>query len=224
MRTRRHSKEALKRAEGGAPGALTPAQRSNFLLPVASGYHAWRTRSLSLLSGQSLPLTREAALFRALARPGAGERWLDVGTSAGFYAGVLADAGARVLASDISPPMLAVAARRHSSPLIEPALLNAESSGLPAASFDGVTVGATLNETARPFAMLAECERLLRPGGRLWLMYVARDGSAGQRVLGTLGGLTFPARAQVARALPSCTLNAAAVFAPVVFELFVRKP
>ena len=223
MRMRRHSKEGLKRGGGVSP-PLSPAQRSNFLPPVAWAYPAWRARSLGWLSGRDLPLSREAALFRALARPGRGESWLDVGTSAGFYAGVLAAAGAWTLAADISPAMLAVAARRHASPRIEYALLNVEESGLPAASFDGVTVGATLNETARPYALLGECQRLLRPGGRLWLMYIARTGSPAQGALHALGGLTFPGRAQVARALPDCTLSAAADFGEVVFELFVRKP
>lgn len=224
MRAGAHSKEALKRASARAvPAARTPAQRSNFSPLVARGYAWWRARSLSWLSGEAFSLAREARLFRALARPQPGERWLDVGTSAGFYAGVLADAGASVLAIDLSPAMLQVARRRERSPRIDFALLDVEHSGLPDGSFQGASVGATLGEVADPDRTLAELERLLAPGGRLWLMYVARDGGEGQRVLSRLGGLTFPDPAEIARALPGCDLRASCAVGTVTFALFVRR-
>ena len=168
------------RAGVGAGRGPTPAQRSNELALTAAGYMAWRRRSLSWLSGGALPLEREAAFFLASCRPQPQQVWLDMGTSAGFYAGVLAGAGAQVLACDLSAAMLRQAARRETHPNITYALLNAEAYGLPAESFDGVTIGATLNETAHPRAMLAEAPRLLRPGGQLWLMALARDGSPKQ--------------------------------------------
>ncbi|WP_420596773.1 class I SAM-dependent methyltransferase [Deinococcus sp.] len=180
----------------------TSAQRSNFLELTARGYMTWRRRSLSLLTGSPLPLEREAAYFIALCAPQAGQSWLDVGTSAGFYAGILARRGAQVLACDISPAMLREAARQETHPNISYALLNAEQTGLPAASFDGVCIGATLNETASPPDMLAEAQRLLKPGGQLWLMALARDGSPGQGLLSRLGGLTFADEAQLAAWLP----------------------
>ncbi|WP_161882046.1 class I SAM-dependent methyltransferase [Deinococcus alpinitundrae] len=189
-------------APPGSPAERTPAQRSNLLTLTALGYQSWREQSLTLLTGRPLPLSREAAYFGALCRPQAGQAWLDIGTSSGFYAGVLARAGARVLACDISPAMLKVAARRETSPLIQYALLDAERSGLPDQSFDGVTIGATLNETARPRQMLAEAARLLRPGGQLWLMTLARDGSGLQAALGRFGGLSFPDEAQLHAWLP----------------------
>ena len=82
-------------------------------------------------------------------------------------------------------------------------LTNLEASSLPDASFDGVTVGATLNETRDPARFLAELERVLRPGGGLWLMYLARNGGPLQGLLSSpaLGGLTFPDPAWVARRL-----------------------
>lgn len=192
-------------AAGSAPprtAPLTPAQCSNLLLLTALGYQTWRERSLTLLTGGPLPLSREAAYFEALCCPQAGQTWLDIGTSSGFYAGVLAHAGAEVLACDISPAMLKVAAHREPSPLISYALLDAECSGLPDASFDGVVIGATLNETASPARMLAEVQRLLRPGGQLWLMTLARDGSALQAALRRFGGLSFPDEAQLSAWLP----------------------
>jgi ubiquinone/menaquinone biosynthesis C-methylase UbiE len=163
---------------------------------------SWRARSLSLLTGGPLSLVREAAYFQALCRPQAGEHWLDVGTSAGFYAGVLARAGAQVTACDISPAMLREARRREPHPNIQYALLNAERSGLPDGSFDGVTIGATIGETAHPQIMLAESVRLLRPGGQLWIMAQGRDGSGVQAFLTRFGGLSFADEAQLTAWLP----------------------
>lgn len=213
---------AAKSASQRTPAPRTPAQRSNLLPPTAHGYQMWRARSLSLLTGAALPLEREAAYFGALCRPQIGQAWLDIGTSSGFYAGVLARAGAQVLACDISPAMLKVAARRETSPLISYALLDAERSGLPDASFDGVTIGATLNETASPEQMLAEVQRLLRPGGQLWLMTLARDGSALQSALSRFGGLSFPDEAQLRAWLPQLEWVSSWRRANVLFGRWVK--
>jgi 2-polyprenyl-3-methyl-5-hydroxy-6-metoxy-1,4-benzoquinol methylase len=187
---------------------LSLAQRSNTLELTARGYALWRARSLGLLSGRPFSLVREARMFRALCQPQPGERWLDAGTSAGFYAGVLADSGCRVLAADLSAPMLREGQRREPSARIDWALLNLEDSGLPSGGFDGVTVGATLNETHDPARFLRELARVLRPGGQLWLMYVPRTGGPLQGLLSrpALGGLNFPDPAWVGRQLPGMTL------------------
>lgn len=224
MTSPRQSKETLNLAPGPVTPLLTAAQRSNLLSLTARGYPLWRSRSLTLLTGQPFGLAREAALFRTLCRPRPGERWLDAGTSAGFYAGVLARSGCRVLAADLSAPMLAEGARREPDPGIDWLLTNLEASGLPGAGFDGVAVGATLNETQDPARLLAELARLTRPGGQLWLMYVGRTGGPLQRALGrpALGGLTFPDPAWVARQLPGWTRTDGLRVGVVVFERYVR--
>ncbi|GGQ97620.1 hypothetical protein GCM10008957_07610 [Deinococcus ruber] len=196
---------------------------------TAAGYMSWRARSLSLLSGTAFDLTQEAALFGALCRPEAGQRWLDVGTSAGYYAALLAGAGAHVLACDLSPAMLRVAQRRLRDLFpelggIDWALLNGEQTGLPRASFDGVTIGATLNETSSPAAMLREAAALLKPGGQLWLMYLGRNGSLGQRALTRLGGLTFLDPAELGTYLPQMERRDLRRVREVVFERWVRQP
>jgi SAM-dependent methyltransferase len=209
--------------------ALTAAQRSNLWPLTAWGYPLWRSRSLSLLARQSFSLEREAALFRALCRPQPGQDWLDAGTSTGFYAGVLARAGCRVLAADLSAPMLAVARRREARSDTEGSgidwlLTNLEASGLPDASFDGVTVGATLNETRDPARFLAELARLLRPGGQLWLMYLGRTGGPLQQMLSrpAHGGLGFPDPAWVARQLPGFARVDGLRAGAVVFERYLK--
>lgn len=213
---------------------LSLAQRSNFSPLTAWGYSTWRRHSLSLLSGQAFPLAREAALFAALCPVRPGEAWLDAGTSTGFYAGLLARRGAQVLAVDLSPAMLAQARREqgrtvHSGTLgsggtLHFAALNVESSGLLPGSFDGITVGATLNETHDPARFLRACAELLRPGGRLWLMYLPRTGGPLQAALSRpeLGGLSFPDPAWVAGELPGLSLSSAFQVGAVRFELHTR--
>ncbi|GGI82981.1 class I SAM-dependent methyltransferase [Deinococcus wulumuqiensis] len=201
---------------------LTAAQRSNFFSLTAWAYPLWRARSLTLLAGEPFGLAREARLFLGLCRPAAGERWLDVGTSTGFYAGVLARAGCRVVAADLSPVMLHAAARREPRPQIEWVQANLESTDWRPARFDGVVVGATLNETADPWRLLRSGERLLRPGGQLWLMFVPRTGGPLQGLLSRLGGLTFPDLSAVEAALPGCTLVHARRAGQVQFARFVR--
>lgn len=202
---------------------LTPAQQSNFYPITAWGYAWWRERSLSLLSGTPFGLEREAALFRNLCQPQAGQYWLDAGTSTGFYAGVLAECGCRVDAVDLSEAMLDEAKKRESSQQIHWTKANLESSSLARASYDGITVGATLNETARPALFLAEMARLLRSGGKLWMMYVPYTGGLGQQVLGSLGGLTFPRLRWVEDQLPELVLKHAVLVGQVQFVLFVKE-
>jgi len=213
----------LEESLNSASAARTAAQRSNLLPVTAAGYMSWRERSLTLLTGSAFPLSRETQLFLRLCRPAAGQAWLDVGTSGGYYAGLLAGAGAHVIACDLSPAMLRVAQRRESSPLIEWALLNGEATGLPDASLDGVTVGATLNETHDPRALLREAARLLRPGGQLWVMYLARNGGPWQELLSRLGGLTFLDPAQVREVLPGLERTDLLRMRDVVFERHVRS-
>lgn len=228
MATPRHFEESLNTPEArsarptGRP--RTAAQLSNLLPLTAAGYMSWRRKSLSLLSGRPFGLEREAALFRSLCRPQAEQQWFDAGTSGGWYAGVLAAEGARVLACDLSPAMLQVARQTETDPRIDYALLDAEQTGLPAASFDGVTIGATLNETGSAPAMLRESARLLRPGGQLWVMYLARNGGPAQELLARLGGLNFPDPAELPGWLPGMRRTDLRRVREVVFERWVKEP
>lgn len=202
---------------------LTLAQLSNFLPVTAWGYGWWRKRSLSWLGGEAFSLGREARLFLALCRPQVGQHWLDAGTSTGFYAGVLAGVGCRVTAVDLSLAMLRVAAQREGSPLIAWQQANVEEAPWPDATFDGVTVGATLNETARPDVFLRELERVLKPGGHLWLMFVPDTGGAVQGALSRLGGLSFPEPAWVERQVRHCAPVHAFRVGNVQFMALVKR-
>lgn len=176
---------------GGRP--LSPALTVNLWPLTAWGYELWRARALSLLSGRPFPLDEELERMRASLEPLEGGVFLDLGTSTGLYARALLRAGAqRVYALDLSPAMLDVARRRaRGLEGLVPLLARAEALPLRTSSLQGVAVGGSWNEFAEPETVALEVARVLKPGGRLWLMFTHRSSSPLQRVF-ERAGLRFP--------------------------------
>jgi arsenite methyltransferase len=116
-------------------------------------------------------ILRRRALVREAVGAQPGERILDVGCGPGFYvAELLEQVGPQgsMVAVDVSPQMLAIAARRcagHAN--VE--FREAPATKLPAddASFDAALSVQVLEYVADTSAALAEIHRLLRPGGRV---------------------------------------------------------
>ncbi|GIW25521.1 class I SAM-dependent methyltransferase [Meiothermus sp.] len=177
---------------------LTLAARTNLFPLTALGYELWRRRALTLLSGRPFPLQEELNLMLKAQEPVAGMHFLDLGTSTGLYARALLGAGAgRVYALDLSPAMLKVAlwkARGYEG--FVPLLARAEAIPLPEAWVDGVVVGGSWNEFPQPQVVADEMYRVLKPGGRLWIMFSHRSDSLLQRVL-EWTGLRFPALSEL---------------------------
>ncbi|MDX2004585.1 MAG: methyltransferase domain-containing protein [Meiothermus sp.] len=73
----------------------------------------------------------------------------------------------------------------------EPLLARAEDIPLPDESVDGVVVGGSWNEFPDPEQVVQEMYRVLRPGGRVFLMLSLHSGGPLQRVL-AWSGLRFP--------------------------------
>jgi len=94
------------------------------------------------------------------------ERALDVGTGAGALAIALAPLVAEVIAIDVVPELLAQARRRAPASV---SVMHADAMALPFddVSFDLVCTARTLHHVARPEVVLAQMERVLRPGGRM---------------------------------------------------------
>jgi len=131
-------------------------------------------------------------------QPVPGSIFLDLGTSTGLYARALLSAGAaKVYGLDLSPAMLKEAVRRSREfPGFTPLLARAEAIPLPADSLDGVVVGGSWNEFRDLEVIVKEMQRVLKPGGRLWMMFTHRSKSSLQRLLERTG-LHFPTTEEV---------------------------
>lgn len=208
---------------------LTLAQRSNLIPLTAQVYDTWRVRSLSILTRERFSLEREFALMLDWLEVKPAERYLDVGTSTGNYAIAIAGRGASVVAIDISRPMLEKTRERLSGSRlpIELERVNAEAMPYPDASFDGLAIGASLNEFASTRAALLECARVIKPGGKLFLMYLRRSDTVFGRLFQAafaFVGVRFPDRGAVRQVLMEAGLERrrAEVRRAVSFELFVK--
>ena len=104
--------------------------------------------------------------LQRLLAPSGEERALDVGTGAGEIAIALAPFVREVVGIDIVPELLAEG-RKRAPANVE--LLEADATALPfeRGSFDIVATARTLHHVPRPELVLAEMNRVLRPGGTM---------------------------------------------------------
>lgn len=117
----------------------------------------------SMMTGGYVRQWRRATTAAIAPQPD--EDILDVAAGTGTSTLPLAMAGARVIASDPSPGMLAAGRRRH--PQLD--FVHADALALPFAddSFDAVTIVFGLRNIGDPKRALREMARVCRPGGRL---------------------------------------------------------
>jgi len=111
---------------------------------------SWRRRTVSTLA------------------PGPESRLLDLCCGTGDLALALAETGAEVCGADFTAPMLLLA-RRKAGAESRTTWARADAQALPFAdcSFDAVTIAFGIRNVEDPRRALAECQRVLKPGGRL---------------------------------------------------------
>jgi ubiquinone/menaquinone biosynthesis C-methylase UbiE len=90
---------------------------------------------------------------------------LDVATGSGGVARRAADLGARTMGVDLSPNMITLASTLH--PHLAFQVADAESLPFENGSFDAVVCNFGLGHFPSAERAMAECVRVLRPGGRL---------------------------------------------------------
>ena len=184
----------------GRLGGDNVANLTNFLPGAGRGYEPlWRTRSLTLLTGESFPNEKELEIISDLVGLERGGLYLDLGCSSGLYTRNLALAlgeSGDVIGIDISPSMLREAARRSKKVRARTSFVRADAASLPFAdeSMAGAVCGGTLNELGDPKRTIQETHRVLRPGARLAIMGILKaatpNGRLLQRFLST-GGINF---------------------------------
>jgi len=108
-------------------------------------------------------LSRSEATMVALERVVSPGRLLDVGCGPGFLLRVARDRGWEPTGIDPSP----FSVERARTEGIEAHQGMLEDLALPEASFDAITLMQVIEHVVDPRALLAECRRLLRPGGAL---------------------------------------------------------
>jgi SAM-dependent methyltransferase len=113
-------------------------------------------------------------------RIGAGTRVLDVAAGTGNAAVPAARAGARVVASDLTPELLELGRTRHPGLDIEWTVADAEALPWPEASYDVVVSTVGVMFAPHHQAAADELLRVLRPGGRFGLASWTPEGFVGR--------------------------------------------
>ena len=143
-----------------------PGEVASMFDDVAKRYD----RTNNVLSAGNAILWRSATV-RAVA-PVAGERVLDIAAGTGTSSAALQRRGARVVAVDFSPGMVAEGRRRHNK--IDFIVADAEALPFGDNEFDAVTISFGLRNISDPRLALSEMYRVLKPGGRLVICEFSR--------------------------------------------------
>jgi SAM-dependent methyltransferase len=125
-----------------------------------------------------------ARMLAAAGRPG---RLLDVGSGVGELLALARAADWDAVGVDVDPAVVAYARARG----LDVRLGELTALALPADSFDLVTLWNVIDVVPAPVGLLAECRRLLRPGGRIFVrtpnVPFQREGARVTRALSRLG-------------------------------------
>lgn len=175
------------------------AQSSNHWKVTAALYEdIWRKRSLSILTGEEFPIDKEQELLIDWLNPQPDKRYLDIGCSTALYGRLIKkeEPGCEVVSLDFSKQMLQEARLKAEAEHANQYLLRADARYLPffGATFDGLTMGGTLNELTDPTKVLYEARRVIRKDGTFFMMHLVKADAWYVRLLqdsAEFGGITF---------------------------------
>ena len=208
------------------------AQSSNFWPITAHLYEPlWRKRSISLLTNGEFSVEQELELMLEWLQPKPQQRILDVACSAGLYTRTLLKHQALELHGlDFSLPFLQKAQLYAERDQVSMILVQADVNGLPYQDevFDQIVCGGSLNEFLDVPQALAEFTRVLKPGGKMWQMYLSHaDANLGKIIQGMLrlSGIRFIdlLQLEIQTAKVGLTLVKTQHYKPVILALY-QKP
>ena len=156
------------------------AQSSNHWKVTAALYEdIWRKRSLSFLSGEEFPIRKEQELLKAWLNPRPDARYLDIGCSTALYGRLLKkeEPSCEMVSLDFSAQMLEEARLKSEAEEADQYLIRADARYLPffGATFDGLTMGGTLNELTDPAKVLYESRRVIKKDGVFFMMHLVKS-------------------------------------------------
>jgi SAM-dependent methyltransferase len=112
---------------------------------------------------------------------------VELGCGTGLYTSAYAPRCSRVIATDISVPMVESAQHALAAlPNVSVRVADAVSTGLPTGSADAVVTVNLLHIVPNAAAVLAEARRLLRPGGVLIIADATGDGLSMRQMLASI--------------------------------------
>lgn len=184
---------------GKDPVSMSWAQSSNHWKLTAALYEdIWRKRSLSILTGEQFPIDKERELLVDWLNPQPDMLYLDVGCSTGLYGRLLkkAEPQCKIVSLDFSRQMLQEARLKSEADGANQYLLRADARQLPffGATFDGLTMGGTLNELTDPLKVLYEARRVVKKDGIFFMMHLVKADAWYARLLqdsAEFGGIKF---------------------------------
>lgn len=175
---------------GSQPLPRNLTQWINTMPVTAWGYERiWRSRALSILTGEPFGFDRELPLVTGLTAPERGGLYVDIASSSGLYARALdrarGAAAGHVMAVDHAHVMLQQARRMAHDERLRISCVRARAQELPlrAQSVAGAVMGASLNEIGAADVALREIRRVLRDDGRFVMMNLVRTESRVGRLI-----------------------------------------
>lgn len=184
---------------GDDPVSMSWAQSSNHWKVTAALYEdIWRKRSLSILTGEEFPIEKERELLIDWLNPQPNKLYLDIGCSTGLYGRLLkkAEPQCDIVSLDFSKQMLQEARIKSEAEGADLYFLRADARHLPffGATFDGLTMGGTLNELTDPLKVLYEARRVVKKDGVFFMMHLVKADLWYARLLqdsAEFGGIKF---------------------------------
>ncbi len=184
---------------GDEPVSMSWAQSSNHWKVTAALYEdIWRKRSLSILTGEEFPIEKERELLINWLNPRPGKMYLDIGCSTALYGRLIkkTEPNCDVVSLDFSRQMLQEARMKSEAEEADLYFMRADARKLPffGDTFDGLTMGGTLNELTDALKVLYEARRVVKKEGVFFMMHLVKADLWYARLLqdsAEFGGIKF---------------------------------